>query len=74
MMTTTYAWTKHLAALLLSCCLAFGMFMPSAAMARSRTTIDTPDRTGGQASRPSSRFLLFSWWPWARWTHTPGGW
>jgi hypothetical protein len=54
MKTTTYNWTKNLAAMLLSCCLAVALTTPSAALARSRVANDSPDRVGNQIAGTSA--------------------
>jgi hypothetical protein len=68
MKTTTYSWTKNLAALLLSCCLAVALATPTAALARSRVAIDSPDATGSRASTlATARAQPRAWSPLARW-------
>jgi hypothetical protein len=54
MKTTTYTWTKNLAAMLLSCCLAVALTTPSVALARNRVAIDSPDATGSQTTSAST--------------------
>ena len=51
MKATTYGWTKSLAAMLLSCCLAVALTTPSAALARNRVINDSPDGSGSQVNR-----------------------
>jgi hypothetical protein len=54
MKTTNYSWTKNLAAVLLSCCLAVALLTPSAALARNRVADDSPDRIGNQIAGTSA--------------------
>ena len=54
MKTTIYGWTKNLAAMLLSCCLAVALTTPSAALARNRVVNDSPDRVGNQIAGTSA--------------------
>lgn len=65
MKTTTYTWTKNLAALLLSTCLSVALLAPTDALAFSRVPTDSPARTSSQAASSSAAtgFTRFAAWP-----------
>lgn len=54
MKTTTYTWTKNLAALLLSTCLSVALLAPSDALAFSRVPTAPPASTSSQVASASA--------------------